>query len=473
MRIKLVLSLVVLTVFFLGNAEPIQFVFAETENENINFFLDKTWYDPRDNIHVQGWVNIVKGPEIQIEIINPKDLIIFHENVALREPPKIDHTIGTFGQEWSVTGFYKIKIAYGNETQTRLFAFGNFNPQEFEPQIKLDKEAYSWTETVKIMVISPNDNQNNQQIDEIKIKISSRAGTLSSYTLEEIGFSHGVFSGIVTLTGHSDFDVNQDGKPGDVKGLTYGVGPEEGNLSVYPNDTIKVSFSTPFFEETLEEIATIQFQKATVEWGELPIYPDQKTIARVIDPDMNLQPEFIDWVKVLASSYPQKYSNEYTLKETAKDSGIFEAEIQLVSQSTKKGFLARYGSTISLMYEDKTLPLNYTAKKLEIIANVIVAKQSESEEIPYVADIPSWVKNTAKWWSEDSIGDYSFIQGIQYLVEKEIIKIQTKSDHDPNKISFVPNWIKNSARWWSEGSISDDDFFQGIQYLVKNGIIVV
>ena len=35
----------------------------------------------------------------------------------------------------------------------------------------------------------------------------------------------------------------------------------------------------------------------------------------------------------------------------------------------------------------------------------------------------------------------------------------------------VPAWVKNNAKWWSEDKINDDDFIAGIQYLVKNSII--
>ena len=153
MVIKLMIFLVVLSVFFLVNAELIESTYA-SEDENINFYLDKTWYFPRDNIQVQGWVDTLEGPTIQIEIINPDNLVIYHENVPLQKPKEIDHTIATFGQEWNKVGFYKIKILYGDELQTRFFSFGNFDANEFEPLIELDKETYSWTESVKIMIRS-------------------------------------------------------------------------------------------------------------------------------------------------------------------------------------------------------------------------------------------------------------------------------------------------------------------------------
>ena len=35
----------------------------------------------------------------------------------------------------------------------------------------------------------------------------------------------------------------------------------------------------------------------------------------------------------------------------------------------------------------------------------------------------------------------------------------------------IPYWIKNNAKWWSGNKISDDDFLSGIKYLVENNII--
>lgn len=40
----------------------------------------------------------------------------------------------------------------------------------------------------------------------------------------------------------------------------------------------------------------------------------------------------------------------------------------------------------------------------------------------------------------------------------------------PTEIN-IPPWIKNNAKWWSEGAITDNDFVQGIQFLITNGII--
>ena len=35
----------------------------------------------------------------------------------------------------------------------------------------------------------------------------------------------------------------------------------------------------------------------------------------------------------------------------------------------------------------------------------------------------------------------------------------------------IPDWVKNNAKWWSEDSISEDDYVQSIEYLIVHGII--
>lgn len=86
-------------------------------------------------------------------------------------------------------------------------------------------------------------------------------------------------------------------------------------------------------------------------------------------------------------------------------------------------------------------------------------------------NIPSWIKNNAKWWSEGTIGDNDFVQGIQYLINQKIIKIPPTTPGSSTGSNVIPEWIKRSAGWWADGTITDTDFVQGIQYLITNGII--
>lgn len=55
--------------------------------------------------------------------------------------------------------------------------------------------------------------------------------------------------------------------------------------------------------------------------------------------------------------------------------------------------------------------------------------------------IPSWIKNSAGWWSEGLISDSEFIDSIEYLIEKGTIHIPsfpTTSDVDSITVGFIP-----------------------------------
>jgi hypothetical protein len=37
--------------------------------------------------------------------------------------------------------------------------------------------------------------------------------------------------------------------------------------------------------------------------------------------------------------------------------------------------------------------------------------------------------------------------------------------------TVIPDWVKNNAKWWSEDSISEDDYVKSLEYLIVHGII--
>ena len=87
-------------------------------------------------------------------------------------------------------------------------------------------------------------------------------------------------------------------------------------------------------------------------------------------------------------------------------------------------------------------------------------------------NIPSWIKENARWWSSSIIPDSEFIDGIEYLVNENIIIISSDSQSLLSK-KVIPSWIKENAGWWANDNITDEEFIQAIQYLIKNGIIRV
>jgi len=92
---------------------------------------------------------------------------------------------------------------------------------------------------------------------------------------------------------------------------------------------------------------------------------------------------------------------------------------------------------------------------------------------PIKKQIPAWIKNNAKWWSDGNIDDTNFTNGIKYLVNQKIIQTSKTTQMPSVAESHIPSWIKNNAGWWANGLISDDDFLSGSKYLIEQGIIIV
>jgi hypothetical protein len=69
--------------------------------------------------------------------------------------------------------------------------------------------------------------------------------------------------------------------------------------------------------------------------------------------------------------------------------------------------------------------------------------KTESQTISSAKLVPDWVKNNAKWWSEDLIEDADFVNGIEYLIKKQIIGIDNKkilSNVPLEDVTFSPSW---------------------------------
>ena len=98
-----------------------------------------------------------------------------------------------------------------------------------------------------------------------------------------------------------------------------------------------------------------------------------------------------------------------------------------------------------------------------------IPKESTILETP---SIPSWIKNNAGWWADGTIDDTAFVQGIQFLIKENILKIPSTAQ-GTSSTDDIPSWIKNNAGWWADGTIDDTAFVQGIQFLIKEGILRV
>ena len=104
---------------------------------------------------------------------------------------------------------------------------------------------------------------------------------------------------------------------------------------------------------------------------------------------------------------------------------------------------------------------------------IIIGDVPEPEPEPEVeATIPDWIKNNAGWWADGSIDDGSFLNGISYLIQNNILVVPPTDAGDASS-GTVPEWVKNTAGWWADGTIDDGTFVNAIQYLIKQGLIQV
>ena len=85
--------------------------------------------------------------------------------------------------------------------------------------------------------------------------------------------------------------------------------------------------------------------------------------------------------------------------------------------------------------------------------------------------IPAWVKNVAGFWYDGSINDASFLEGISYLIQNNIIIVPTTESGSEG--GTVPDWVKNNAGWWASDQIDDGTFVNAITYLIQQGLIQV
>jgi hypothetical protein len=252
----------------------------------------------------------------------------------------------------------------------------------FGATVELDQKVYTWTDKVYVTIVAPDHNFDSNAVDEIgntskdPIKVSTRGSDLDNYKLVETGTDTGIFTGEVILTGFSSHDADGDGDTGDAKGTISGDdgGPTDGLLPADDDDGITVSFE--FSEdETVVGSALVRWNIGEVQWLEAS-YPASGTgVIRIIDPDMNLNPEAVDNFDVDVWSDSDAGGIDLTVTETNEATGIFEGTAFFTVSDESSGHRLRVaeGDTITAEYEDNTLPDPYTtADELDITATSLI-----------------------------------------------------------------------------------------------------
>jgi hypothetical protein len=113
-----------------------------------------------------------------------------------------------------------------------------------------------------------------------------------------------------------------------------------------------------------------------------------------------------------------------------------------------------------------------------ILSSQLAEKSNVSYEVQDKSkiklNIPSWIKDSAKWWSADATTTNEFLKSLEFLINQRILVIpDTAQSLSQSTGSGVPAWVKSNASWWANDVITDSDFVSAIQYLISQGIIQI
>ena len=246
----------------------------------------------------------------------------------------------------------------------------------FGATVELDQNVYTWTDKVFITVVASDYNFDSNIVDEIgtddkgEITIRTRADEVQ-YRLAETGPDTGVFTGELVLTG--DADALTDGGPQGTssEGL---AGPTDGLIKTRTSDGISISFDYSDSEAPLVASALIRWNVGEVQWLEASYAATGSGVVRIIDPDMNINPDAVDSLDVVAYSETFIGGIELTVTETQEASGIFEGTVEFDPESASDGHRLQVteGDIITATYDDMTLPKPDNGDTLEISATTLI-----------------------------------------------------------------------------------------------------
>ena len=255
----------------------------------------------------------------------------------------------------------------------------------FGATIEMDQKVYTWTDKIYVTIVAPDHNFDSGLVDMIgdtdddPLIVQTRSQKLTSYKLAETGTDTGIFSGEVILKG---FSHDADGDPStgtsgyDVTGLTAaaGSGPTDGTIKAEDDDGITISYEYNE-DEVVVGSALIRWNVGEVQWLESSYPAGGNGVVRVVDPDMNWDPENVDNFEIDVWSDSDAGGISLMITETNEATGIFEGTVSFTADDESSGHRLRVaeGDTITAEYEDNTLPDPYTrSDDLDITGTALI-----------------------------------------------------------------------------------------------------
>lgn len=312
-------------------------------------------------------------------IFQGKIRILERESDSVSIPKKDDERPITNTQRFKIEdGFIsgsfgdRLIARYTNKTSTIEH---DFFISDSRTEIELDKNVYSWTDKVYITVIDPGLIGNIDSIERkdksnyCVITASTSQGILNKYKLVETEKDSGIFAGEIILTGFPDHNI----KHGEaVKGETYGTGPTDGKIGCLNKDTLTVTLVTP--TKIISNDASIMWNIGDIDWHKPSYSVYEKGTIRIIDPDMNLDPEMNDEFEIRVWSDADPKGIVINVREIGKSTGIFTGDVKFSTNkpSSTPTLRVSEGDHITAEYIDQTLPDPYSKNDSVIIGSTSI-----------------------------------------------------------------------------------------------------
>ena len=413
-----------------GDILQVQYTDPSDASGNENTITDSATFDLRNGVLQSDKPSYIIGTDMILTLIEPDfdldndqqetyslDLIEWDSDDAdltLGSSANFDPEPFAFRETGDSTGIFQVVIEIPSELQGSALDRGeeieleytdwgpsgaNYVGEEdedinlvvytsnFGATIKLDQKVYTWTDKVFISITAPDHNFDSDLIDEIgetssdPIRIATRSDDTDNYKLVETGTDTGIFTGELILTGF-DHDADGDRTTGNDQGydVTFKPGspdlsgPTDGTLPTEEEDGLSVSFE--FSEdETVIGSALIRWNFGEVEWLEASYPASGSGVVRVIDPDMNFNPEAVDNFEIDIVSTSDAGGIDLTVTETNELTGVFEGTVTFTTTDDSSGHRLRVAENdvVTADYEDNTLPPpNSPSDLLAIKATTII-----------------------------------------------------------------------------------------------------
>ncbi len=247
----------------------------------------------------------------------------------------------------------------------------------FGATLELDQKVYTWTDKVYITIVHPAANLDPRVIDTIglhkedkKMLIYTDSGNELQYGAIETGYDTGIFTATIILSGFPGLDANNDGKF-DATGLTFGRYFDGGFIGVEREDGLNLLYN---YERDEQNEQVVGSSLITMSIGEIMFdksnyFSNDNATIRVVDPDLNTNPEKIDFVIIRVESETFPDGMDVSLLETNVATGIFEGIISFSSEEKLSNNIlpVSLGDKITAVYFEKTPPVPFHSDEFQPI----------------------------------------------------------------------------------------------------------